>query len=438
MSGQKLQYVVENKKLSYAFGLTWFVATDDEALRKQAADIISTSAVQLDLVICRDQDYQQFALGRKDRGIKSGTVSAAAVIASNIGVESWIYALEIEGRFWLCYGKTGYILPEGDRIFTDEEEAKREFLRLQPSLWKSISVPASWKEPNTFGEDRASFFQSSQVLVSHISDIIDAPTQKWMKLGSAANASSTIKNVALAAVLIGGAYVGYDFVFPKTTSPQIDVQAQTAEARRLLAERARAETEKKFQELDNNKPWTSLPLPEDFIQVCLDSIANVPVVAAKYTLAEVKCFETSISAAFNRQNGTYASWLKEWGSNQTLFDIDLTQDGSKAFLVSDYEKPAPRGEQEIDNYSYTSSVLTEAAMIEQAAMTISDPVTYTYEDFPEYIPIYGKSSISIDTTRPVVWQNTLKNVSGVNIKSITFNPTTMTYKFEGEIYVSNR
>jgi hypothetical protein len=427
--------LIDYGRRSYVFGLPWFTAFEDEPPRKSAADTVKKSNGKFDLLAIRTDEFPQFSISSSSQGIKTGGISAAAIISQLVGTDSWLYALEIEDSIWLCHGKDGFIMPDGDRLFDDREEAKREFLKLEPARWKSIHVPTAWKEEGTFPEASRKFLSNDEVLESRPEDIFSFPHQKWMRLNSVSSIAPVAKTLAVAGVLGTAAFFGYGFIFPEERGP---TQADLEQRRQMLANRARSEKLTKFGEFDSEKPWKSIPLAQDFARACISTIQKMPLEAAGYRTTSASCEGVTATARLERQTNTFASWLQEWAKNQDNFDLDLAQDGSHAFLVTDITQLTPRGDERLSNYSLINSKLRETAAIEGGKITVSDPVTYQYPDYPDYVPLFGTSEISLATNRPQVWINSFQNLKGVSMESVTLDTAKMTYNFKGKLYVSNR
>lgn len=427
--------LVDYGRRTFVFGLPWFTVPEDEIAKKSAAETVRRSQQSFDLQLLKQDESPQYALASKVSGIKAGAISAAAALSSTMGSDGWLYALEIEGHIWICNGKAGYILPNGDKVFSDPEEAKAEFLRLEPNKWKSIHVPESWKLPGVFPEERQKFFASDEVLISDASDLFAITPKGWMRLGALSPVATIAKVGAAVAVLSAVTYFGSALLFPTPDAPP---QVDQEHLRRMLAERARAEQQTKYQQFDSQKPWTSIPNAASYGQSCIEVIESMPASAAGFEAVSVTCHPGSVTAELKKSDSTYALWLHEWTKNQSEFDIDIAQGGDFAYAVKDVIQLPGRGNEELENYSYVSNVLNEAAAISASDMEISDPVVYQYEEYPDYVPLYGTSEIDITTDEPGAWLDTFKKIGGVEISQITLNPKTMIYNFKGKIYVSNR
>lgn len=435
MSPDHNHLVVDYGRRSYVFGLTWLTPIEDETPKKSVQDTLKRSVKSFDLALVRNDEYPQYALAAKADGVRPSAVSAAAALTAMIETDNWLYALEIEGSIWICNGKDGFILPDGDKVYDDPDEAKAEFLKLEPTRWKSLYVPQAWKEPGAFPDERSSLFQSDEVHVSRVEDIYGVPVQKWMRVNSLSGVAAMAKPGATAAALAAVAYFGFGFIFPSTPEPSGPDMQHTRE---MLAEKARQEMREKYSELDANTPWTTLPTARNYTEACISTLMAMPASIAGYNISALSCDPMTATAILDKTSSTFASWLHEWSLQNKQYEIDIAAGGESAFLVEDLPDLASRGNEALKNYPFISSVLTEASAIDQSKIEITDPVQYTYDEYPDYIPIYGQSEISIETQRPEAWMSTFDKISGVEINSISLDPTTMTYKLEGNIYVSNR
>lgn len=428
-------FVVDYGRRTFVFGLSWFSPFEDDTPAKSAADTIKRSHETYDLVLIRNDDAPQFSIAKKEHGVKSGAISAAAALCANLHLDSWLYAMEIDGKIWICNGSNSHILPDGDQIYDDHEEAKEAFLKLEPSRWKSISVPQSWKLAGSFSEEKQRFFVSSEVKVSDQHDVLSVNAQKWMRLKPQSPTSDLAKIAGIVSTIALMVYFGKGFMFPTPEPYEPTQNIVTAE---MLAERARIQTQSVYDTYDSVKPWASAPRVQEFATACMQAMNEIPVIASGYQAVEINCQQGSAIATMVKGENTYASWLQEWSKSNTDFDVDISQDGLEAFLISDIPPLNPRGEDDFKNYSYAASILMETASIEGSKVSISDPVIYHYEEHPDYVPLYGTSQISVDTKRPSAWFASFTKAGGVVIDTITLNPATMSYQLKGKIYVTNR
>jgi hypothetical protein len=435
MSLNHQHLLVDYGRRTYVFGLPWFTVLEEDVPKKSASETIRRSQRSFDLQLLKNDESPQFALANKASDIKPGAISAAAVLSSTMGNDGWLYALEIEDHVWICNGKDGYILPDGDRVFSDPQAAKDEFLRLEPNRWKSIHVPAAWKAPGAFPEERQKFFASDEVLVSDVSDLFTVSPKGWMRLTGLSPIIGAAKIAAPLGALALAAYFGIGLLMP---APEVAPQVDQEKLKQLLAERARAEQQDQYRKLDSQRPWTSLPIASRYANTCIGAIERLPAAAAGYEAMSITCRDTNVTAELQKGPETYALWLHEWAKDQNEFEIDIAQGGEHAYVVADIPKLPSRGPESLSNYSFVSNVLNEAAAISGSDLKISDPVVYQYEEYPDYVPIYGTSEIDILTDEPSAWINTFNKIGGVQISKVSLNPKTMNYNFKGRIYVSNR
>jgi len=436
MQASNKHLLLDYGRRTYVFGLSWFTSDEDEPLKKSALETAKNSQAGFDLLLLRPGDSPQYALSSKSEGVKSGAISAAAALTTVIGGEGWLYALEIQGLVWISNGKNSYIMPNGDRVFEDENEAKEAFLKLEPNKWKSLHVPKSWKEDGAFSDDRIkNLLQSEEVLVSSPDDIFAAPTSRWMRT-SAISGTNNVAKLALGVIALGAlGYFGNGLLFPKDITGDL----QAAEQRRaLLAARAKRNQEIKFEEFDAKRPWNSSPRASDLISACNKTIAQIPTEAAGYTTALVECDGETVRAELDKSPETYANWLMEWSKTNTQYDLDLTNDGSIAYLLKDIDAPQARKTEQLGNYSYSTSVLKEAASIDGASLSVSEPVVYTYDEYPDYVPLYGTANLLVSTRRPDAWLSVFDDIGGVELDTISYFVKEEIYQFKGSIYVSNR
>jgi hypothetical protein len=235
--------------------------------------------------------------------------------------------------------------------------------------------------------------------------------------------------------LIGAAgYIALQLLVPSNTGPtqeEIEAQARIIEQQRL------EQLEEVYAGFDANKPWEQLPQPIQLSTNCLAAIKEMPLGPAGYGLTDVECSDGQIVGNYNRGE-SHPSWLREWGETNPTFAVDVDLETSNGFLSRTLETTPLRGPENLDNFLVILRTLTETDLYIEGTLTYTQPIQYVYEEYPEYIPLYGTSDLVITTKEPEQWITALERVPGIAIERVKLNVLDNTYTFEGDIYVKNR
>lgn len=424
--------LVEYGRRNYAFGLQWFVAEEDEPARKQALNFIRKSGKDFDLLGERKGEFPQYTVTSTDEGLKAGAIAAASIIAEMMPTESWLYIAEIEDSIWITYGRDGEIMADGDRIYTNTEEAKRVFQGLEPGRWKSLSVPASWKSELFGNADEGGL--GSSVEVSELKDIFQKPSRTVVRLESLSSTGKVVKIALLALLLAGVAFAAWQFLGRGPAGPTPEEQAAQAQQ---LAELARQEQERIFAELDANKPWEQAPAAQAVIAGCLETLRGMPLNPAGYVYESGECTSGTVTASYQRSN-SFPTWLREWEPNNPEFQVDIDLETSNAFISTTWDAPSIRGPETLTDYVSMLRFLNESKLLIAGDMSYTQPIEFRYDEYPDYIPLYGTSDLVITTTQPEQWRLALDRLPGIVINTVRRQAETSSYTLEGQIYVSTR
>jgi hypothetical protein len=421
----------------YAFGLPWFSADEEEPTRKQALNLIKKSQKNYDLIGIRGGDFPQYTVGSTEDGLKGGVISAASIVAEMMGTDNWLYVAEIDGSFWITHGRDNLIMPEGDVVFENEADALAEFEDLNPTNYKSVSIPAKWKEQyhNRSGEGTALI--TSDIEISELSDIFQKPSKTTARLNAVSSLGTIIRAAVLLALVGGLGYGAYALFFTGGTQgmTQAEIDAMLEAERRRQANQLQAA----YDQLDSNRPWELLPNTNAFIETCLDQIGQMPLQPAGYQLSQVQCTGSQVFGTYMREE-SYPRWLNEWKDQPRNSEYNLSVDieTSNATITKNFDGPAARGPDNLASFLEVAEKLRDADLLISGEMTYTQPVQFTVPDYPEYQPMFGTSSLAITTTQPEQWSTELNTLPGITISNVTLDLTTMEYTINGTVHVATR
>jgi len=425
--------LVQQGRKSILFGMRWYAIEEDENPRKAAGQMARTAKTPVDIMLARKSETTQYAVGSTAMGGKSGSVSAAAMIAENVGVESWLYVLDLGGPIWVCSGRDGFVLPNGDEVFDDAVAATKAFNDFQPATFKKVAIPASWKK--TAQSDIDSI--ASDVEITSLSEFLSMTPPKWAKTTSISSKGTLLKGgVALALMAaIGGGAMMFMNQQPEPQDPDLLRQQQLLLQQQLAAQ-SRNDKEERFAALDANRPWERSANASETLTQCLAGLGAMPARPIGYEVTTMICTQSAVQAAVERTTG-YGTWLMEWADLHQGLTVSVNPTGETGSLSMSMPAATPRGTEQLSDFEGISAEMLRYGQIDGSAVDLTTPAAPVIPDEPEYRPIYAKSEYEITTTRPNTWTGFFRAFPGVTVSSVAFNPSNQTYTIEGSVYVSN-
>jgi hypothetical protein len=416
--------------------MPWYTVEDDESPRKAGITLAKDIQEKFDLLVARKEAAPQFGLAKTTEGAKSGAISAASIVADIVAVDSWIYVLEIESSTWICCGREGYILPAGDRIYENRAEAQRAFQDLNPSSFKKVYLPASWKQARQEKDETADV--ASDIEETDVLDFIEYNPPKWGKMTSISPVGGILK-AAIAVVLLGTVAFAGSAIYSNFTSvepaPAIDPD-EIARLRARLQEEQNQDRLGRWAKFDANRPWQRAPLSGEIVSNCLSQIQKMPTRPVGYEVSSIFCDGRNIDAAVERTTG-YSTWLAEWSQSHPDIEATTNATGDQGYLSREISEPAPRGGQSLWDFQKISTEILRIGQIEGSRVDVTTPAANMIPEDPEYVPAYASSSYRISTQRPGAWVDFFHNTPGLTVKKINFTIKDQIYIMEGEIYVPN-
>ncbi len=418
------------------FGMPWYWVDEEESPRKAGVALSKQVQSHFDLIVARKDVAPQFGLATSMEGAKSGSYSGAAIVADLVGVESWIYVLEIESSIWICCGRDGYILPAGDRVYENREEARRAFHDLNPPSFKKICLPASWKASGSNGKDLQGV--ASDIEETDVLDFIEYNPPKWGRLSSISSIGAVLKISMAAILLLSIAFGTWSVLTSKSTADMTPEERARllAQQAALLAQKNSAEREKRWAVYDANRPWHSAAPSGKLLDSCLREIKKMPTRPVGYDVTDIHCNNGSVTASVERTTG-YSTWLEEWAQSHPDIEAVANSTGDQGYLTRDITPIPSRGAEKIVSFEEISGKMLVVGQIEGSSVQLSTPAAAIIPDEPDYTPYYASGAYKITTARPEAWLKTFTTLPGITLNSVRFNSSNNIYTMEGEIYVPN-
>lgn len=404
----------------YAFGLFWQVPENPKATLREAKAFAAKSPRKYDLCAVRTGVEAQYGLGRKADGLMPGAVAAAACAAERLK-GSWLGAFRLGTGFWFVAVRDDNVIPDGDVVFEDEASARERFDKeRRQGGWQTVFAPSNW------------FDGATEATIDEV--LAGAAAPKLVELNPLAGRLKVIVGGALLIGLLGiGAYAY------KSYEEARKEQREAEEARRRVAEII---NQRSKEQAKVPPPWYSATDTGVALEGCLNTLERMPAQAPGYSLKYLRCDigPAQFSARFDRVAGT-AAWFEAWAAAYKDHGLasSIAANGKSADLIGRLPAAPARGEQGIHYHQAVAVSLVESAQTLRDELTLTDPrlpppppgVDPTTMPKPAFAPL----AFTVRTFHPRAWTYYLASVPGLIVSAVEFDASTMTWKFQGDIYV---
>jgi len=421
MSDRSEATVITVGKRQFVFGLRWFCPDEEGgvgAVIRKHIEEASGRAGAFDVCVIRKGSYEQFALGAKAHGLKTGLVSAAAVFADFAGsAGSWVVAAEIDGVFWVSFGRDGCVLPGGDVVFTDAAKAWAHFSAAQASMTSIdyLYAPEEWNVMGSTAMPVESMFSgrmrgsSRLVAVSRFGDLA---------------------KIVMLAVVIGVAGVGGYTLFSDFSAPPPVV----------LQDYIEENPDDGLVDFVEPTPWVGLPAPSAVISACKSAILAMPRGILKTPVLSVSCVNGSVSAEYLVEDD-FPHWISDWATRNGGFTAAISNDMSSVTVSAPVVLPAGPVQVEAlpEDRAPLIAVMRRIASVE-GQQALFDPFA------PGEIPVdardpvarYASATFKVLTLDPERHAAVLSGVSGVEITNVSLGRDLKTFEINGVLHAYNR
>lgn len=408
--------VFRHGKKSYAIGLFWQVANSATTAAREAKDLSAEKGMEADLFVLRKIDENgQFGLARKADGVPVRAISAAAVLA-DFKKGSWLGVFSLADGWWFVSVRDDLLLPDGDRFFVSEHEARDRFNEaISEGAWDTIYAPEGWA-PNV-----------EQLPIDEL--LIPAA-------GPRLNETNPIK-ARLKSIII----IGMTLLIAAVSAYMYGSWQQERE-RQIVEEQVK----NKLDNIRNNQadkptpPWFLAPVPAAVMDNCLAAMQVIPPGAPGWDLQRISCDKKSATYRWDRKDGTvswFSTWIKKYGN----FDQTFEPSGKDVRVKITIPTPNARGEEPIYKTAEVMKYLMMLAQSTDTPLRIGSPrIEQKPADAPKtWTPAeYAPLPFQIDTESVDLWKDHLIKISGLVINKIEWHSEKQTYQITGDVYVRVR
>jgi hypothetical protein len=294
-------HVFEIEGMRFVSGLFWQpIAT--ESAQERGAEILSLAReLSFDLHVIRRTTTHCVGFGSSGGELKAGVMSAAAVVSKSLEVQSetqnFIFVSELPDGGWMyVIQRDGIILPDGDRYFSDEEEAK---LRLGEDIglgdWTGVFCPESWAIANT------SDLTFEELLPGEEEGRREL--HNWWKLAPVDTKAEVVKWViraVLAVVVIGAILFGYQKY--QNYREQWAIEEALRRAQEEQAALAQVEPPP--------NPWRDMARAPVMVESCLQALGQVNLHLGNWSVKSIHCESGNLIVAWEPGMDGWTSHLK--------------------------------------------------------------------------------------------------------------------------------
>lgn len=315
--------VFDIKGATFALGLFWQpLGSSASSERKKEIRALALE-LSYDLVVIRHGPTHCAGFA-KSKNIKYGTFSAAAIVSKSLEIEyqakEFIFVAPLEDGRWMYFAqRDGVILPDGDMCFASEDAARSQLLEhMNIGDWAKVFAPSVWGVRDSIEKSFVELVPRKRngKIKSH----------GWWRLLPVQRGKATFSMYSkqIVAVCVGSLVIGGALWYLKHWKAE-------KEARELFEASMRAS---QVSEVQPEHPWKSIPLAADFMNACVEKVAQQTLFPGNWAISDVECAGETLRVSWMPKPG---GWIKHL--SEILPEASIAQDGSSASVTARIMKP---------------------------------------------------------------------------------------------------
>lgn len=362
-----------------------------------------------DLFCIKGGKAPQFGICVSQEGYKSGEFAAAVALSTAMSnFASYVGVFKTDRGWWYICVRNDIILSDGDMLFLDENEAKSQFMSmLAVPDWDKKFAPEEWKIADTETVD-----------VEEI--ILRGAKAKLQKIKGLRGAKllAVVGVSAVVGIWLFSSIINHIFLTPQVRPVVVPVKPKVV---------------KQIEQPPEIKPWEKVTNPVMTAHECYKGIISlVQILPPGWKISPLTCTSGSIATSWTREMGRL-SWMKKAldTSGYTFSGVSFTSDGNNVTVAL----PLPVVEQQASPPNMTLVNLQND--INDTFQAIGYPISLGTSSYTSNRgTIYNMITFTMDSTHdPLIWVKLLTKYSGLEFKTIGYNPDSKTWHYEGIIYV---
>lgn len=405
--------------IEYATNLFWQPLQNKEDPYMEVEEASQGILEGADLFCIKPGKAPQFGICVSSEGYKKGQEAAAVPLATALSDRpSFIAVFKVSNGWWYTCIRNDIILSDGDILFINEEDARAQFeSMLAVPDWGRKIAPVEWGIEDTESPDLTRLMQRG----------IKAKLQKIKAL----------RGTKLLLVVGVSAIVGLWLVF------NIITEIFLAPPKRPIVVPVPPKMMPVVEPLPEVRPWEHIRNPSQVMIECENSVIKLlAIMPPGWEIGPIRCSQSGASTNWNRNVGRI-SWIRK-ALNESGINVGgnaFSDDGnsmvtSVAFSPVDEVNSAP-GDTEPNIKSAVNELfqsIGQSIAVGSGSVAITQP-----SNDPNAKPVqktYRFVTIRFTSRyNPRIWKDLLTKFSGLEIKNITYTPSSKNWDYEGAIYV---
>jgi hypothetical protein len=316
--------------------MNWLTADEftDSGLVKERAKRLNADFMCLRNTVVTQQGFGYLKLGHKMG------MNAAASLAADSLIGEWHGVFVAENGWWYVGVHADAIAPDGDRFFTNEEDAYNYFMEAaEGHQWPRTYAPESWNIPNA----------NSEIPLNKLFDDMPSVTLRPANIGALFGGKRNKEIILFVGILLGLAL--FAAVIATEVAPNLipktkEVVQPNIEMPDSLSIPPRGPQEEEIVNRGTSADGNAfLPQPSEVVNSCLKGFATLTRSFPGWTLETLRCRNGLAEARWKRGTGSLDSLRPYLG--QFPFGVSQSFSGDNLFIASTVTETSSEFDQEV-------------------------------------------------------------------------------------------
>lgn len=392
----------------YATGLFWQQLQNPEDYLTEIKETAENVLDGADLFCVRQGKAPQFGICVEQDGYKKGDIAAAIGIASALADKtSFVAMFRVPNGWWYVCVRNDIILADGDVLFFNENDAKDKFYSMMSVPdWELRIAPKDWAIDGT-----------EEIPVE---SLLNRGVQVKLDKINALRGAKLV--LVLLALIIGGVWAAsqaIQFVFNSLPQKPVVRPVQIKEV-------------EKVEVPPEVKPWEEILNPTDVMYKCYEGAQDlVKILPPGWAIEGITCSPTSITTSWRREIGRVL-WINKAldVSGLEFSGRSISSDGSSLMASMPIKNISTINSAPNKNTVDLINTLNDLFQSLEQGIALGT-ASYTSPQGNVYNSVTFSFSSNHD---PVMWNDVLIKIPGLEIKSIRYDINSKIWQYEGAIY----
>lgn len=313
-------YVFNAEGIQFVAGLFWQPLSEEANGEKQKEIKNLAKELKFELFVLRHSTIDCVGFTNPTESVKHGFSSAAAMVSKTLeiemGAKDFIFVTQLDaGQWYYVAQRDGLILPDGDKVFASEDEARSRLLEdLSLGDWALTIAPAIWGVSKSTERDFISLIPRNNKG--------KVKPHKWWKLKNVDSNKEIARHkgkIILGLIVLAGLGFGFKSIQSYLKNKEL-VEAE-AQAKAMMAQQN--------QQAVVVHPWKNLPVASELLDSCNKALEGVRLFPGNWELTSVNCNNGNLTVAWKPKGST--GWISHLKAVHPNAMISL--DGSIASIV---------------------------------------------------------------------------------------------------------